>query len=285
MLLIAIVVGLLAVWLAARWMQGQNSGQGRIAVATVEIPLGSAITPEMVRLVEWPQANLPPGNFGEVEKLHGRVVTGTVQRGEPLIEARLAVAGTKGGLSAVVPQGKRAMTVRVNDVVGVAGFALPGTFVDVMVNTQTEGSKANDRDRTISKIVLDRILVLAVAQEADRDSTKPKVVNAVTLEVTPPQAELLDLARSVGTLSLVLRNQSESAAATTLGATKEMLLGAGKPAPEPAPASALRPRRVAVDVAVAEPAAVEVAVAPAVPVVARQCVEIIRGLNKAVECF
>lgn len=283
MLLIAIVVGLVAVWLAARWMQGQNSGQGRIAVATVEIPLGSAITPEMVHLVEWPQANLPPGNFGEVEKLHGRVVTGTVQRGEPLIEARLAAAGTKGGLSAVVPQGKRAMTVRVNDVVGVAGFALPGTFVDVMVNTQTEGAKANDRDRTISKIVLDRILVLAVAQEADRDSTKPKVVNAVTLEVTPPQAELLDLARSVGTLSLVLRNQSESAAATTLGATKELLLGTGKPPPEPpaAAGSASRPRRVAI----AKPALVEVVATPMTPVVARQCVEIIRGLNKAVECF
>ena len=283
MLLIATVVGLVAVWLAARWMQGQNSGQGRIAVATVEIPLGSVITPEMVRLVEWPQANLPPGNFAEVEKLHGRVVTGTVQRGEPLIEARLAAAGTKGGLSAVVPQGKRAMTVRVNDVVGVAGFALPGTFVDVMVNTQTEGSKANDRDRTISKIVLDRILVLAVAQEADRDSTKPKVVNAVTLEVTPPQAELLDLARSVGTLSLVLRNQSESAAATTLGATKEMLLSAGKPPPEPptAAGSASRPRRVAI----AKPAVVEVVATPITPVVARQCVEIIRGLNKAVECF
>ena len=283
MLLIAIVVGLVAVWLAARWMQGQNSGQGRIAVATVEIPLGSAITPEMVRMTEWPTANLPPGNFGEVERLHGRVVTGTVQRGEPLLEARLAAIGTKGGLSAVVPQGKRAMTVRVNDVVGVAGFALPGTFVDVMVNTQAEGAKANDRDRTISKIVLDRILVLAVAQEADRDNTKPKVVNAVTLEVTPPQAELLDLARSVGTLSLVLRNQSESAAATTLGATKEMLLSAGKPTPEPppAPASAPRPRRVAA----ARPAVVEVAAAPMAPVVARQCVEIIRGLNKAVECF
>ena len=288
MLLIAVVVGLAAVWLAARWMQGQNSGQGRIAVATVEIPLGSAITPELVRLVEWPQANLPPGNFSEVEKLHGRVVTGTVQRGEPLLEARLAAAGTKGGLSAVVPQGKRAMTVRVNDVVGVAGFALPGTFVDVMVNTQAEGSKANDRDRTISKIVLDRILVLAVAQEADRDSTKPKVVNAVTLEVTPPQAELLDLARSVGTLSLMLRNQSESAPATTLGATKELLLGA-KAAPEPvvASASAARPRRVAV----ARPAVVEVAaapvapLAPVAPVAARQCVEIIRGLTKAVECF
>ena len=282
MLLIAAIAGLAAVLLAARWMQSQNSGVGKVAVAALEVPLGSAITPEMVRLIDWPQANQPPGAFADLEKLHGRVVTGTVQRGEPVLEARLAPIGTKGGLSAVVPAGKRAMTVRVNDVVGVAGFALPGTFVDVLVNTQEEGAKTNDRDRTISKIVLERILVLAVAQEADRDATKPKVVSAVTLEVTPPQAELLDLARSVGTLSLVLRNQSESAAASTAGATKELLLTGKVALAAPAPASAPRPvqRRAA-----AAPVAV-VAVAPApAPVVARQCVEIIRGLTKAVECF
>ena len=284
MLLIAAIAGLAAVVLAARWMQSQNSGAGKVAVAALEIPLGSAITPEMVRLIDWPQGNQPPGAFGELEKLHGRVVTGTVQRGEAVLEPRLAPPGTKGGLSAVVPAGKRAMTVRVNDVVGVAGFALPGTFVDVLVNTQEEGAKTNDRDRTISKIVLERILVLAVAQEADRDATKPKVVNAVTLEVTPAQAELLDLARSVGTLSLVLRNQSESQAASTAGATKELLLSGGKlTAAPPPPPSAPRPvvRRAA-------PAPVSVAVAPvpvAVPVVAKQCVEIIRGLTKAVECF
>jgi pilus assembly protein CpaB len=129
--------------------------------------------------------------------------------------------------------------------------------------------------------VLDRILVLAVAQESDRDSTKPKVVTAVTLEVTPQQAELLDLARSVGTLSLVLRNQAESATGSTAGATKEMLLGAAKveAAPASAPAPAAPPRRVA-----ARPAA-PAATPAAVPVAARQCVEIIRGLNKAIECF
>ena len=276
MLLIALLAGLGAVVMAARWMQGQNSGQGRIAVANAEIQLGSAITPEMVRMVDWPQSNQPPGVFTEVEKLHGRVVTGTVQRGEPVLEARLAPIGTKGGLSAIVPAGKRAMTVRVNDVVGVAGFALPGTFVDVMVNTQEEGSKNNDRDRTISKIVLDRILVLAVAQEADRDNTKPKVVNAVTLEVTPQQAEMLDLARSVGTLSLVLRNQAESGEATTVGATKQQLLGTQLPPPAPAPAPVVR--------RTARPAPVLVATTPAPPP-PQACVEMIRGLQRAMECF
>jgi pilus assembly protein CpaB len=276
MLLVALLAGLGAVVMAARWMQGQNSGQGRIAVANAEIQLGSAITPEMVRMVDWPQSNQPPGVFTEVEKLHGRVVTGTVQRGEPVLEARLAPIGTKGGLSAIVPAGKRAMTVRVNDVVGVAGFALPGTFVDVMVNTQEEGSKNNDRDRTISKIVLDRILVLAVAQEADRDNTKPKVVNAVTLEVTPQQAEMLDLARSVGTLSLVLRNQAESGEATTVGATKQQLLGTQPPPPAPAPAPVVR--------RAARPVPVLVAATPA-PAPPQTCVEMIRGLQRAMECF
>ena len=132
--------------------------------------------------------------------------------------------------------------------------------------------------RDSSKIVLDRILVLAVAQEADRDTTKPKVVNAVTLELTPEQAEMLDLARSVGTLSLVLRNQSEIKNIATTGITKAELLGLAAPAPAPAPAPAAAPtpvvRRVAMPVVAAAPAP-----RPS------NCVDVIRGTSKVVECF
>ena len=281
MLFIAAIAGLAAVFLAARWMQNQGGEKGRIAVANADIELGGRISPEMVRLADWPEGSVPNGAFIDASKLDGRVVLVSIQRGEPLTEGRLAPIGTKGGLSAVVPQGKRAMTVRVNDVVGVAGFALPGTYVDVMVNTQDEGGQRNDRDHSISKIVLERILVLAVAQEADRDSTKPKVVNAVTLEVTPKDAELLDLARSVGTLSLVLRNQTDpkALADSGSGATKAELLGLAKPASEPAraAASATPARRTVPRVATAI-----VAIAPAVP---RNCVEVIRGLSKVTECF
>ena len=281
MLFIAAIAGLAAVFLAARWMQNQGGEKGRIAVANADIELGGRISPEMVRLADWPEGSVPNGAFIDASKLDGRVVLVSIQRGEPLTEGRLAPIGTKGGLSAVVPQGKRAMTVRVNDVVGVAGFALPGTFVDVMVNTQDEGGQRNDRDHSISKIVLERILVLAVAQEADRDSTKPKVVNAVTLEVTPKDAELLDLARSVGTLSLVLRNQTDPKALTDSGsgATKAELLGLAKPASEPAraAASATPARRT-----VPRAATAIVAIAPAA---ARNCVEVIRGLSKVTECF
>jgi pilus assembly protein CpaB len=197
------------------------------------------------------------------------VVKTSVSRGEPLIEAKLAPLGTKGGLSAVVSEGKRAMTVRVNDVVGVAGFALPGNYVDIMVNTQGESAKSpHEQDKSISKIVLERILVLAVAQEASRDETKPRVVNAVTLEVTPQQAEQLDLARSVGTLSLVLRNQVDPQPGATGGATKQSLLQVPEPAPGPAPARPkAAPRRV---VATVED---------------RVCVQVVRGASLSNECF
>ncbi|SIP86332.1 pilus assembly protein CpaB [Aromatoleum tolulyticum] len=274
-LFVAMLAGLAAVVLGTKWLQTKAGGDGnRIAVAAVELQLGGRVTPEAVRLVEWPSGSVPTGAFNDLAALDGRVAISGILPGEPILESRLAPVGTKGGLSAVVPDGKRAITVRVNDVVGVAGFALPGNFVDIMVNTEAAGADRNSEDKMISKIVLERILVLAVAQEANRDETKPKVVNAVTLEVTPEQAERLDLARSVGNLSLVLRNQIDSNPTETAGITKAMLLRtAVEAAPAPAPAKAAAPRRVA-----AKPR-------PAPEPRASVCVEVIRGVNKVNECF
>lgn len=248
MVMIALVLAAGAVVVAARWISGQAAnGTGKVAVAAVDIALGSRLNPEMVRMVDWPAGAMPPGAISDPKLLTSRVTRSSLQRGEPLMEGKLAPPGTQGGLSAVVAEGKRAMTVRVNDVVGVAGFALPGNFVDVLVNTQEDGPRpAGMRDASISKIVLERILVLAIAQEAGRDETKPKVVNAVTLELTPSQAEQLDLARSVGTLSLVLRNQADPDPVRTGGATKAKLLDAPQvvvaAAPAAAPAKLPRPR-------------------------------------------
>jgi pilus assembly protein CpaB len=241
MMLIAVILAGGAVLVAARWINGQaaTAGTGKVAVALVDIALGSRLNPDMVRLVDWPANAMPPGAISDPKMLASRVTRSSLQRGEPLMEGKLAPPGTQGGLSAVVAEGKRAMTVRVNDVVGVAGFALPGNFVDVLVNTQEDGPRnAGAKDASISKIVLERILVLAIAQEAGRDETKPKVVNAVTLELSPQQAERLDLARSVGTLSLVLRNQADPDPVRTEGATKASLLDAkmaATPAAAPAP--------------------------------------------------
>ena len=274
-LLVAMLAGLAAVVLGARWLQAKAGGDGnRIAVAAVELQLGGRIGPEAIRLVDWPSSSVPSGAFTDLAALDGRVAITGIQPGEPILESRLAPVGTKGGLSAVVPDGKRAITVRVNDVVGVAGFTLPGNYVDIMVNTEDAGAKQNNEDRMISKIVLERILVLAVAQEANRDETKPRVVNAVTLEVTPEQAERLDLARSVGNLSLVLRNQIDSSPTETAGITKAMLLRTSvEVPPPPAPVKVAAPRRTA-----AKPR-------PAPAPGAQVCVEVIRGVSKVNECF
>jgi pilus assembly protein CpaB len=225
MLGVAVVCGLLAVLLAAQWLTRQSSrGIERIVVAATDISLGQRLTSDLVKLVDWPASSTPPGAHKDITALDGRVLRTSLLRGEAVIDAKLAPLGTTGGLSAVIGEGRRAMTVRVNDVIGVAGFALPGNYVDILVNTQRDNDNDSVRDRQISKIVLERILVLAVAQDVGRDETKPRVVNAVTLEVTPEQAEKLDLARSVGSLSLVLRNQMDPQAASTEGAMKSSLL-------------------------------------------------------------
>ncbi|WP_295993870.1 Flp pilus assembly protein CpaB, partial [Rugamonas sp.] len=248
MIAVALLLALSAVVVAARWINDQGSAtNSKVAVALQDINLGSRVTPEMIHMIDWPSNALPPGAIVDAKLLETRVTRASIQRGEPLMESKLAPPGTTGGLSAVVAEGKRAMTVRVNDVVGVAGFALPGNFVDILVNTQEDNHGDNSRrDQAISKIVLERILVLAVAQESNRDDTKPKVVNAVTLELTPDQVEKLDLARSVGTLSLVLRNQVDPKSANTEGATKSSLLDGGPAHPvTAAPAPAAAPARAA----------------------------------------
>ena len=231
---------IVAVVLASHWITGQaNLKVRKIVVAGADINLGTRLTPELIRLADWPADSVPAGAFTNIQELDTRVTRVALQRGEPVSGAKLALPGASGGLSAVVAEGKRAMTVRVNDVVGVAGFALPGNYVDILVSTQDNSVKPDNRDQSISKLVLERILVLAIAQESGQNDTKPKVVNAVTLEVTPEQAEKLDLARSVGQLSLVLRNQVDLKPAETSGATKDTLLSAAgvKPAAAAAPAA------------------------------------------------
>jgi pilus assembly protein CpaB len=274
---LAILFGLAAVLAASRWLLTQPAASAsRIVVAAADISIGQRLTPEMLKLVEWPAHSVPKGAFDDPQKLSGRVLKSSILMGDPLSEGKLAPAGTVGGLSALITEGKRAITVRVNDVIGVAGFALPGNYVDIIVSTETEAPEQDGRrqEQSISKIVLERILVLAVAQEVNRDETKPKVVNAVTLEVTPEQAEKLDLARSVGTLSLALRNQIDPAPAETLGATKQNLLPAATPQVRPVAMQVRAPRPQA---QVRRPAP------PAAP--RRDCIKVINGLHASQECF
>lgn len=273
MLSLSLVIGLGAAILAASWIQQKgDAATSKVVVADVDIELGSRLNPQMVKAVEWPSGNVPQGSFNDIETLSDRVVKTSVLRGEAVLDSKLAPVGTKGGLSAVIKEGNRAMTVRVNDVIGVAGFALPGNYVDVVVSTQKDG--AGGEGKQISKIVLHRILVLAVAQEAGRDDTKPKVVSAVTLEVTPEQAEKLDLARSVGTLSLVLRNQVDNKMTDTAGITKQQLL-----------TEDVRLPPVITKVGLASPPAKRKTIATKQSVSPRPCVEVIKDRTISTECF
>ena len=217
-MVLALLLGLAAAAYAANWLQKQGSeATVAVLVAKRDLPMGTRLQPDMLETVRWPKAALIQDPLSTWEQAQDRVIQMTVLRGEPLMMSKLAPVGEKGGLSSVLSPGQRAITVKVNEIVGVAGFALPGNFVDVMVNT------ADEKEQPISKIVIERIQVLAVAQDVSSNEYKPRVVNAVTLQVTPQQAEQIDLARSVGTLSLVLRSQSDQHSVTTVGARARAL--------------------------------------------------------------
>ena len=274
MLTLSVLVGIAAVLLAARWMGQQATGdKTTVLVATRDLDLGQAITAPMLQSVAWPSGALPAGAFNDPKKLEGRVVRSSIFKGEPVLAPKLAPEGAKAGLDSVIKEGSRAITVKVNEVVGVAGFLAPGSYVDLLVNIK------DDRDNPISRVVLERIMVLAIAQEAQRpDESKPRIVNAVTLEVTPEQAEKIDLARNIGTLSLILRNQVDTKDAATDGVGRNNLFAKEVPAPAVATAPALVKVAAPVRRAAPKPTAPK-SVAPAEESGVR--VEVIRGTQKS----
>lgn len=224
MLVVSVLLGLAVVIMTASRAEQQGIAVTRVVVAAADLETGSKLDPEKLSVIDWPRASAPGGSFADIKDLRDRVLKSSVQRDEAILNSKLAPLGSAGGLSAVIADGKRAMTVRVNDVVGVAGFALPGNYVDILVNTRQDAGKGNEA-RLITRTVLEHVLVLAVAQQAGRDDTKPKLVNAVTLELSPADAEKIDLARNVGNLSLLLRNQIDKASVATTGITTSQLFG------------------------------------------------------------
>jgi pilus assembly protein CpaB len=226
---VSLLFGALTLWMAALWMPGQSAAAAtQYVAASRDLAPGMRLTADHLVLSDRADKLPADAYFSDPRLLEGRVIVKATSRGALIADSALAPPGAKGGLSAVITDGKRAMTVKVNEVGGVAGFALPGNMVDVVLNTHEAAGAtggADQRGVAVSKIILEQILVLAAAQEAGRDETKPKVVSAVTLEVTPEQAEKLDLGRSIGTLSLVLRNQIDRKAVATPGTRKPDLLG------------------------------------------------------------
>jgi pilus assembly protein CpaB len=279
----ALIFGVLAAVSVSKYLssaQAYTKNLNKVAVAKVAIPLGSKIIPEQIMVVQFPKESTPDGAFDSPEKLAGRVAVINIAAREPITEARLAPEGTAAGLSAVIPEGYRAMTVKVDDAAGISGFIMPGTLVDVVVVIDPrEGSGNQD---PISKIVLQNIKVLANGQNIDKPENEREAnsVKAVTLQVTPEQAEKLALASTEGRLQLVMRNQIDQGDEQTPGVNKRSLLSGetASQAPEPGSLKSEQPKEskpVRRSAPVAKPAA-----APAAPQPTPRAVEMIEGAKK-----
>ena len=288
----AVVFGLIAAVSVSRYLsdaQANTRSMNKVVVAKVEIPLGTKIEAEQLMTVEFPSNAIPDGTFQSVDKVVGRISVTNVAAREPVTDFKLAAEGSAGGLSAVIPEGYRAMTVKVDDVIGVAGFLQPGTMVDVLTVIEPAGNTSSGNP--ISKIVLQNVKVLASGQNLDKpkDQRESETVKAVTLQVTPEQAEKLALASSEGKLRLMLRNTVDQDDEQTQGVDKKRLLTGehAAPAPEPGalkseqpaqPAPVRRAPRAQAPARVSQAAPAE---KPAPPPPPRPAVEMIQGTKKS----
>ncbi len=236
----AVLCGIVGVMLITRYLssvQAFTKDLGNVVVARQEIPLGEKITADHLALAPIPNGSAPEGVFRKMEDVIGRVSITPIGIRETITNMKLAPAGTGGGLSAVIPEGYRAMTVKVDDVVGVSGFIMPGSFVDVVaIIVPVAGQGSDATQGPISKIVLQSIKVLASGPKIDSpdNQREPTTVKAVTLQVTPEQAEKLVLAANEGKLQLVMRNYGDQEDAQTKGANKSSLLNGDSYVPQPA---------------------------------------------------
>ena len=242
----AVLCGMFAVMLVTRYLsnvQAYTKDLGNVVVATTEIPLGAKIAPEQLSLASIPNGSTPEGAFRKVEEVAGRVAITAIGVREPVTTLKLAPEGVGAGLSAVIPEGFRAMTVKVDDVVGVSGFIMPGSFVDVVAVINPPAQANGGNVDPISKIVLQNIKVLASGPRIDspQNQREPATVNAVTLQVTPNQAEKLVLATNQGKLQLVMRNYGDQESTDTKGANRTSLLNGEAVIPQPAPSNGDKP--------------------------------------------
>lgn len=208
-----------------------------VAVAARDLDLGSVVGAADVRMVEWPGDAVPQNYARSTEEVIGRGLITKVLAGEPLLLTKLADKGAGGGLPIVIPEGMRALSVKVNEVIGVAGFVLPGTRVDVLVTL----NPSNDREMATTRVILQNVEVLTAGQTIQRDAEgKPITVPLVTLLVTPTEAEKLTLAATEGQIQLALRNTLDQEDVETQGVQVNNLVRFGMEKPE---ASAPRVRR------------------------------------------
>jgi pilus assembly protein CpaB len=195
-----------------------------VVVASADLAIGSEIKQEDLQVMSFPSGQAPEGTFAKAADIVGRGLIVPVVKNEPILEAKLAPKEAGAGLPPVIPEGMRAVSVRVNEVVGVAGYVLPGTRVDVVATA----SPTNQPGDTTSKVVLANVQVLTAGtrMEQDQKDGKPMQVTVVTMLVTPEQAERLALASTEGKIQLALRNPLDQGAPVTPGIKPAVLMGA-----------------------------------------------------------
>jgi pilus assembly protein CpaB len=215
-----------------------------VVVANADIPWGVKILPEMLSTSPYLEESLPKGSFLKPEELSDRIVVSPIKEGEPILEYRLAPTSLKtGGVSAVLKPGNRAISVKGNLVLGIAGFINPGNRVDVLVTI-----KDPETEMEITKIVLENLLILASGtQIVENSKGEPAPVDVYTLEVTPEQGERLTLAASEGKLQFALRGATDADIVLTKGITvpemlKSLLISKPEPVKSPVSKTVSKPR-------------------------------------------
>jgi len=231
-LAVAIVIGLLASRYVYKQVQAATARPGaattQVVVAGTRLPLGSRLRSEDLKLASWPAGQQLPGSYSRIEDCVNRAVISSVVENEPILESKLAPKESGAGLSAVIPEGMRAVSVRVDDVVAVAGFTMPGTMVDVQVTATPPGGNAS-----VTNTILEDVRVMAAGQQVEQDKEgKPKTISVVTLLVNPQEANKLTMASTEGRIHLALRNTVDTKEAKPAPVYMSSLLGA--PAPKPA---------------------------------------------------
>jgi pilus assembly protein CpaB len=228
LLALAVVSGGTAAYLAMQYIRQQATPLmaatpkiAQVVVAAHEMPLGSIIGDRDVKTVDWAGGALPPGFIGSVPEAVGRGLITPVQENEPVLEAKLAAKGAGGGLPVIIDQGMRALSVSVDQVVGVAGFVLPSTRVDVLLTLTDAASK-----EPATRVIMQNVKALAAGQSIQQDKEgKAQSVPVVTLLVTPEQAETLALAASQGRIQMALRNSLDTLHIETRGTRVSALMG------------------------------------------------------------
>ncbi len=230
-LVMALVFGTTSTFMALGWLKDQSQQRAQaqanikmrpVVVAAKDIDPAVALAQDQVVLRHWPLENCPQGSFARVEEVAGRVAAYPFGAGEPIMEIKLAPKGVTPGITALLEAGKVAMTVKVDEASGVAGFVNPNNRVDVMVTIDKVGEY---KDNPISRVVLQNLRVLGTGQQIERrPGEKPQVTPTVTLEVTPEEGERLGLAVREGHIALVLRGQQDQQPVHTSGVRITTLL-------------------------------------------------------------